>query len=161
MSPKNCRKLIAKRQPIKPKESVIGKIFMQLFNYAIAANKLPRNSILIKNTNERKITSNKNNRLTTYKGKLIAQRTLDMLYMRSLVQQGMMSGLYDYTFKYEIEHDGRKFCCVAEIELKRDGKEKLSPTQVIYKQKLDDIGCPSIMTHDPEVAIEFLINLCK
>lgn len=158
---KDCKKLAPKRQLIKAKESAIGKIFMQLFNYAIAGGKIPKNSILIKNTNERKMTSNKNNRLINYKGKLVAQRTLDMLYMRSLVQQGMMSGLFDYTFKYEIEHADKKFCCVAEIELKRDKTEKLSISQILYKQKLDAIGCPNIMTHDPEVALKFLVDLCK
>jgi hypothetical protein len=157
----NCKKLTVKRQVIKPKESSIGKIFIQLFNYGVAKGKIPKDSILIKNTNEHKITSHKNNRLINYKGKLIAQRTLDMLYMRSLAQQGMMAGLFDYTFKYQVEHVGKKFACVAEIELKRDNTEKLSPSQVMYKQKLDNIGCPNIMTHDPEVALKFLIDLCK
>jgi hypothetical protein len=144
----------------KIKESAIGKVFMQLFNYAIAGNKIPKESILIKNTNERNITSNKNNRLIRYKGKLMSQRTLDMMYIRSLTQQGMMAGLFDYTFKYVREHEGKKFCCVAEIELKRDKTEKLSASQVLYKQKLDMIGCPNIVTHDPEVALNFLIDLC-
>lgn len=161
MSIANCKKLTFKRQPIKPKESAIGKVFMQLFNYANAGGRIPKNTILVKNTNERKITSNKNNRLTTYKGKQIAQRTLDMLYMRSLAQQGMMAGLFDYTFKYQVEHAGKKFACVAEIELKRGQTEKLSASQVIYKQKLDNIECPNITTHDPEVALKFLIDLCK
>lgn len=156
-----CKKLTSKRQVPKIKESAIGKVFMQLFYYAIAGNKIPRESILIKNTNERNITSHKNNHLTRYKGKLISQRTLDMLYIRSLTQQGMMAGLFDYTFKYVREHEGKKFCCVAEIELKRDKTEKLSASQVIYKEKLDMIGCPNIVTHDPEVALNFLIDLCK
>jgi hypothetical protein len=81
--------------------------------------------------------------------------------MRSLAQQGMMAGLFDYTFKYQVEHAGKRFACVAEIELKRDKTEKLSASQAIYKQKLDNIGCPNIMTHDPEVALKFLIDLCK
>jgi hypothetical protein len=157
----NCKKLTIKRQGIKTKESVIGKIFVQLFNYGVAKGKIPKESILVKNTNEHKITSHKNNRLINYKGKQIAQRTLDMLYMRSLAQQGMMAGLFDYTFKYQVEHAGKKFACVAEIELKRDKTEKLSTTQAIYKQKLDNIGCPNITTHDPEVAFQFLVNLCK
>jgi hypothetical protein len=157
----NCKKLTIKRQGIKTKESVIGKIFVQLFNYGVAKGKIPKESILVKNTNEHKITSHKNNRLINYKGKQIAQRTLDMLYMRSLAQQGMMAGLFDYTFKYQVEHAGKRFACVAEIELKRDKTEKLSASQAIYKQKLDNIGCPNIMTHDPEVALKFLIDLCK
>ncbi len=158
---KKCKKLTIKRQVIKPKESAIGKVFMQLFNYAQAAGKIPRDAILVKNTNERKITSNKNNRLTSYKGKMIAQRTLDMLYMRSLAQQGMMAGLFDYTFKYSYSINGIKLCCVAEVELKRDASEKLSPSQIIYKQKIDEIHSPNIVTHDPEVALDFLIKVVK
>jgi len=156
-----CKKLTSKRQVPKIKESAIGKVFVQLFNYAIIGNRIPRGSILIKNTNERNITSQKNNRLTRYKGNLISQRTLDMIYIRSLTQQGMVAGLFDYTFKYVREHEGKKFCCVAEIELKRDKTGKLSASQVIYKERLDIIGCPNIVTHDPEVALNFLIDLCK
>ena len=49
MSIANYKKLTFKRQ-IKPKESAIGKVFMQLFNYANAGGRIPKNTILVKNT---------------------------------------------------------------------------------------------------------------
>lgn len=131
---------------------------MQLVNHAIGS-RLPKNCILFKNVNERKISSKDS--LVNYKGRKVSGRVLDFAYICNLKAQGMQAGLFDYTFMYEVEHAGKRFCSVAMIELKRDAREKLLPTQITFKQKLDELGVPNLTTHDPEVGLAFLISLCK
>ena len=143
-----------------PKESQLGKALMQLFAYAQAGGRIPREAILVKNVNERKSTPTKEkDDKVVWKDRIYSKRVLDHLYVKGLIAQGMILGLYDYTFKYPVEVNGQKFSCFAEIELKRDATESLSYDQEVYRQRLDKLGTPNMFTHDPEVALEFMVRL--
>ena len=157
---KTTKKTAKLPKALLPKEKQLGKALMELFNYAQAGGRIPKDAVLVKNVNERKTTPTKEKKeKVLWKGKYYTKELLDHLYMKGLIAQGMILGLFDYSFMYPVEINSAKLCCVAQIELKRSAKEELSVDQVGYKLRLDEMGCPNIVTHDPERALEFMIKL--
>lgn len=74
-------------------------------------------------------------------------------YTKSLMAMGLRSGVFDY-------------CVIAKgkvgfIEFKRDSKHKLSPKQVEFKDYLDSLGIPYLVTWDSDEAIEWLKSFLR
>lgn len=70
-------------------------------------------------------------------------------YTKSLMTMGLRAGVFDYC----IISEGGK---VGFIEFKRDSKHKLSPKQVEFKDQLDSLNIPYLVTWDSDEAIEWV-----
>ena len=69
-------------------------------------------------------------------------------YTKNLMAMGLRPGVFDYC----VISEGR----VGFIEFKRDSKHKLSPKQVEFKEILEGLGIPHLVTWEVDQAIDWL-----